>query len=87
MLHTYKNTHVPMHEHTHTHPRAHTHKQAAQPFSWYGLPPSMQMTFIMQMHTNQNRPSENPGWEKTERIESNELRRGRGRGEEDAVLG
>lgn len=56
---TLTNTHVAMHEHT--------HKQVTQPFSWYGLPLSMQMTFIMQMHTNQNQPSENPGWEKNEK--------------------
>lgn len=57
-------THVPMHEHTHT--------QTTQPFSWYGLPLSMQMTFIMQMHTNQNQPSENRSWEKPQRIKLNE---------------
>lgn len=51
--------------HTCAHAWRHTHKQPTQPFSWYGLPLSMQMTFIMQMHTNQNQPSENPSWEKT----------------------
>ena len=55
-------SHIRAHTHTHTH--THTHANNTQPFSCYGLPLSMQMTFIMQMHTNQNRPSENPGWEK-----------------------
>lgn len=30
------------------------------------------MTFIMQMHTNQNQPSENRSWEKPQRIKLNE---------------
>lgn len=58
--------------HTCAHAWTHTHKQPTQPFSWYGLPLSMQITFIMQMHTNQNQPSENPSWGKTKRIKLNE---------------
>lgn len=51
---------------THTHSRTHTHTFSCL-FSWYSLPLSMQMTFIMQMHANQIQPSENQGWEKRTR--------------------
>lgn len=47
----------------------HSHKQPTQPFSWYGLPLSMQMTFIMQMYTNQSQPSENLSWGKNTKNE------------------
>lgn len=45
------------------HAHAHTHTFSCL-FSWYSLPLSMQMTFIMQIHANQIQPSENQGWER-----------------------
>lgn len=50
---------------THTH----THTFSCL-FSWYSLPLSMQMTFIMQMYANQIQPSENQGWERKKNLDT-----------------
>lgn len=49
--------------------REHTHTFSCL-FSWYSLPLSMQMTFIMQMHANQIQPSENQGWERKKKLDT-----------------
>lgn len=62
--------------HAHTHKcmyaqciHTHTHTFSCL-FSWYSLPLSMQMTFIMQMYANQIQPSENQGWERKKNLDT-----------------
>lgn len=52
--------------HMYVYTRTHTHTFSCL-FSWYSVPLSMQMTFIMQMHANQIQPSENQDWEEKNR--------------------